>query len=113
MTNNLLEKFKARIIATYSEITSLSSSIEKAVPTVSSKEGKLDWGQRIMKLQSLNMTFFELANIIKEDLETPLSEISKEIDEYDKLCQLLKKPVEDSDDEEVKKIKEYIQTLKN
>jgi len=111
--NDLFEKFKTRLLNTYSEIISLSSSIEKNVPVTTSKEGKLQWGQNIMKLQSLNISFFELASIIKDDLGKPLSEVSKEVDEYDKLYSLLKSPTQTTDSEEVKKIKEYIQTINN
>ena len=53
--SDLFNKLKTKLLTNYAEIKSLSASIEKNVPTTTSKEGKLEWGQKVMKLQTLNM----------------------------------------------------------
>ena len=111
--SDLFNKLKTKLLTNYTEIKSLSASIEKNVPTTTSKEGKLEWGQKAMKLQTLNMSFLEVAAIVKDDLGYDLEEVSKEVKEYYDLYQLLKTPVNEADSEDVKKIKEYIQTIKN
>lgn len=113
MTNNLLEKFKKEILETYNKLSIISKDIEKNMINVTSKEQRLNWGAKAMEMQSLKIRFIELAKIIKDDLETPLTEVSKEVDELYTIHILNTTPIQDSDTEEVKKIKEYLQTLKN
>ena len=50
--SDLFNKLKTKLLTNYAEIKSLSASIEKNVPTTTSKEGKLEWGQKVMKLQT-------------------------------------------------------------
>ena len=111
--SDLFNKLKIRLLDNYKSIISLSSSIEKNVPNIKSKAGELEWGQKVMELQALNVSFLEKAEIIKEDLGIDLSEVSKEVKEYYDLYKLLILPNTDTDTEEIKKIKEYIQTIKN
>ena len=111
--NDIFNKLKDKLLITYKELLEVSTSLEKNILKVDSKDGRLEWGQKALQMNALKLRFVELAGIIKNDLGEPLINVSKEVEDLYTFYEISTKDIQESDSEEVKKIKEYLQSIKN
>jgi len=103
------------------KISSIHNQIEMLQTTLSSnlpisdkvdRTNKLNLGSMMLELYGLNLQFLSLVELLFDNGGS-LNDIPKEPLEYYNAIQELKKPVSDTDAEEIKNIKNYINTYKN
>lgn len=110
MKNKLADKISsihAQIEALEKELTSGISTSEKVDRT-----DKLNLGSKMFMLQELNAKLFTYIEIFLETGST-IDEIPEPAKSYYFTVEELKKPVSETDTEEFKKIKEFINNYKN
>lgn len=108
MSSKIIE----RLQNTFQELTSATKDIANVMTSVDlknlSKDAQLSYGVKVESLKALNMSFYTLCNIVMEDLETKLEDISPEIKQYYDLQVRAKTTRLPEDDEDILKFKEYL-----
>lgn len=109
MKNKLLDK----ISSIYTQIGVLEKELN--VPSLFSENvdraNKIEIGSKVLHLQELNIKLFSSIELFL-DLEGTVDELPEEVKKYYLLSEELKKPLSDTDTEELKKIKEFINNYK-
>jgi uncharacterized protein YutE (UPF0331/DUF86 family) len=73
---------------------------------------KIMLGTKVFELQKLNNELFNSIEIFFDVAEGTLDELSEEVKSYYLMVEELKKPTSETDPEEIKKIKQMINTYK-
>jgi hypothetical protein len=112
-----MEKMKTKLIeritSVYNQIKTSEQEIQKDLKTENvDRVNKLQIGSKGLKLQELNLEFFNTLDIFLNVADGCLCDLSTEINDYYNLLTELKKPVSDVDSDEIRKIKEMINSYK-
>lgn len=110
MKNKLIEK----INLVYNQIEASEQELHKSLSNIGGvdKVNQMNVGVKGLKIQELNIELFKLIEIYTDIAEGSVEELPQYIVEYYNLFQELQKPSVDSDPEEIKKIKEMINSFK-
>lgn len=109
MKNKLLDK----ISSIHTQIEALDKELSSIqVSEIVDRTNKLTIGSKVLLLQELNVKLFSTIEIFL-DLDGTVDELPEGAKEYYLKVEELRKPVTDTDTEEVKKIKEFINNYKN
>lgn len=105
-------KIITRLQNTFLELTAATKEIGTLITSVDlknlTKDQQLNYGLKVESLKALNMSFFTLCNIIIEDMEMKLEDVSTEINDYYNLQVRAKTSRLPEDDEDILKFKEYL-----
>ena len=108
MKNKLLDKI--------SSIHTQIESLEKELNGVQfsdnvDRTNKLNVGTKVLMLQELNVKLFTNIEVFL-DLDGTVDELPEDVKRYYLMVEELRKPISDSDTEEIKKVKEFINNYK-
>lgn len=105
MKNNLIDK----ISSVHSQIETLEKELNGSFPISDNvdRTNKIEIGSKVILLQELNVKFFITIELFLE-IGGTVEELPDRPKEYYLLVEELKKPASDTDTEEVKKIKDFI-----
>jgi len=105
-----------RLNKVFSELTEATKEIGNIITKVDlkslTKDQQLNYGLKVESLKALNMSFYTLANIVQEDLEIKLEDVSQEVADYYSLQTRAKTSRLPEDDEDILKFKEYLKNNK-
>jgi len=108
MTNKLISKISSihnQIEALEKELSSVQFS-----DTVD-RTNKLTVGSKVLMVQELNVKLFAAIELFLE-LEGNIDDLPKDVRNYYLMVEELRKPISDTDTEDVKKIKQFINNYK-
>jgi len=108
MKNKLLDKI--------SSIHTQIEALEKELNSVQfsdnvDRTNKLNVGTKVLMLQELNVKLFTNIEVFL-DLDGTVDELPEDVKSYYLMVEELRKPISDSDTEEIKKVKEFINNYK-
>lgn len=108
MKNKLLDKI--------SSIHTQIEALEKELNSVQfsdnvDRTNKLNVGTKVLMLQELNVKLFTNIEVFL-DLDGTVDELPEDVKRYYLMVEELRKPISDSDTEEIKKVKEFINNYK-
>ena len=105
MKNNLIDK----ISSVHSQIETLEKELNGSFPISDNvdRTNKIEIGSKVVLLQELNVKLFTTIELFLE-IGGTIEELPDGPKEYYLLIEELKKPASDTDTEEVKKIKDFI-----
>lgn len=111
MKTKLIEKINSSFL----KIMTLEKELNKIyrVDKEVDKSQKIELGSIVLNMQQANTEFFTTIDLFLEFTDGSLKDISKEAEEYYNKAIELKKPISEQDVEEIKKFKEYINSIKN
>lgn len=109
MKNKLIDK----ISSIHSQIEVLEKELNGSFPVSGDvdRTNKIELGSKVMLLQELNVKLFTTIELFFE-LEGTVDELPEGAKEYYLLVEELKKPLSETDTDEVKKLKEFINNYK-
>ena len=106
-------KLIERINSIYKQIQASEEQLKKDLEAENiDRVNKLNLGTRGLKLQELNISLFNTIDIYLNVAEGCMCDFSDELNNYYSLYQDLLKPSSETDSEEIKKIKEAINSYK-
>jgi len=109
MKNKLLDK----ISSIHTQIEALDKDLASIQVSESvDRTNKLTIGSKVLMLQELNTKLFLTIEMFL-DLDGTVDELPKVVKEYYLMVEELRKPVSNTDSDEIKKIKEFINNYKN
>lgn len=108
MKNKLLDKI--------SSIHTQIEALEKELNSVQfsdnvDRTNKLNVGTKVLMLQELNVKLFTNIEVFL-DLDGTVDELPEDVKRYYLMVEELRKPISNSDTEEIKKVKEFINNYK-
>ena len=108
MKNKLLDKI--------SSIHNQIETLEKELSGVQfsdnvDRTNKLAIGSKVLTVQELNIKLFATIELFL-DLDGTVDELPEDVKRYYLMVEELRKPISDSDTEEIKKVKEFINNYK-
>jgi uncharacterized protein YlzI (FlbEa/FlbD family) len=111
MKNKLIEKIES----IYKEIQTIENELDSKKLQLDSIEklDRLEFGAKVLKIQQLNTELFTSLDIFLSLAEGKIDELDTKVAEYFNQVNSLKQPIQDSDSEDVKKLKEVINSLKD
>ena len=97
------------------EIIKSNESELSAIDLTSAQEkaAKLELGTKVLKLQELSIGLLKSIEIFLNVLRGTIEELPKDLKEWYSLYLELKNPTQTSDNEDVRKLKDYINSIKN
>jgi len=108
MKNKLLDK----ISSIYTQIETLEKELNGVQFSESvDRTNKLNVGTKVLMLQELNVKLFTNIEVFL-DLDGTVDELPEDVKRYYLMVEELRKPISDSDTEEIKKVKEFINNYK-
>ena len=110
MKNKLIDKIS--LIYTQIEATEKDINTSFSKTDVVNKTDKLSIGVKVLKLQELNTEFFSTLDIFLNMADGTLDELPENPRKYYEQVEEMKKPVSETDPEEIKKLKEMINSYK-
>lgn len=108
------DKLLNRIISLHSQIEDIDKQISENISDkqVTDKSEVLKMGAFGLKAQELNIQLFTLIEVFLTDAEGTEDELPEDVYEYYSLINQLRSPESETDPEEIKKIKEFINSFK-
>lgn len=111
-----IDKAIAKITSTFAELKSLEKELSKLFDATKKdidRSTKLEFGTRVLRIQGLHKQLVDQIELFL-DLELGvLDDLPQEISGYYTTTIELSKPVAETDTEEIKKFKEFINNYKN
>lgn len=108
MKNKLIDK----ISSIYTQIETLEKELSGIQFSESvDRTNKLNIGSKVLMVQELNIKLFSTIDLFLE-LEGDVSELPTNVKDYYLMVEELKKPISDTDADDIKKIKEFINNYK-
>lgn len=106
-------KFIQNIDNIYSQIVSLEKEINEGYSKIDLKDkfDKMNIGGKMLNLSNLNTELFKTIDLFFSIAEGSIEELSESVQIYYNQIQELKKPLSDTDPEEIKKMKEFINNM--
>jgi len=106
-------KFIEEINTTYFKLSPIEEKLKSVNLNIEDKSKKIEIGGLVLSYQTLISELFTSINLFLKLGIGELSDLDSKISSFYKEAQELKSPVSDEDNEDVKKFKEYLNSIKN